>query len=452
MKNTALWLAVIFAAAAPAFSQVDYQALHYFEGGGVDGGLPTGDLLIDSAGNIYGTTTVGGASYDSDFDSCPQGCGTIFELSPESNGGYSYAVLYSFCATFALCPDGSYPQAGLVIDQSGNLYGTTLEGGSEQSGTVFELSPPSLPGGAWTETVLHSFCTTYSCTDGYFPYSKLVLDEQGVLYGTASAGGSSTNCRGGCGTVFQLTPPSEPGGHWKESEIYTFCSTPNRGRCPDGSTPMVGLTPGKGGVLYGTTRYGGVSYSQGSGTIFALSHGPNGWTESLVLAFPTAENSVGELAIDAEGRIYAVSVRGNGTLIRVDPQDGDTRAFLLNTRDEIVTSGAFVDPARKAVFVTPSAMEGGEFANQALLEITSPTQQTPIVTFCGSFGGCGPTSTLVEDTSGNLYGVTEYGGNDDCTAPLFNGCGVVFEVTLSTSSRGQMSSAPDSNWDRDTSP
>ncbi|MFZ0286193.1 MAG: choice-of-anchor tandem repeat GloVer-containing protein [Terriglobales bacterium] len=454
MKNTVLWLAVIFVAAAPALSQVNYYPLHYFLGGGTDGGLPTGDLLIDSAGNIYGTTTAGGASYDSGFDSCPQGCGTVFELSPESNGGYSYAVLYSFCATSALCPDGAYPQAGLVIDQSGNLYGTTLEGGSEQSGTVFELSPPSLPGGAWTEAVLHSFCTTYSCTDGYFPYSKLVLDEQGVLYGTASAGGSSTNCRGGCGTVFRLTPPPAPGGYWKESEIYTFCSPPNRGHCPDGSTPMVGLTVGKAGVLYGTTRYGGISYSEGSGTIFKLSHGPSGWTESVVLTFPRAENSVGELALDPEGRIYAVSVRDSGTLVRVDPENGVTRTFqvVYPNFDEIVTSGPFVDSTRKVVFVTPSALQGGEFAYQATLEIAPPGQETPIVSFCGFFGGCGPTSTLVEDTFGNLYGVTEYGGEDDCTGPLFNGCGVVFEVRLSTSSRGQMSSAPDSSRNRDTSP
>lgn len=449
MKTAALWLAMTFVAALPALSQVNYYPLHYFLGGGTDGGLPTGDLLIDSAGNIYGTTTAGGASYDSGFDSCPQGCGTIFELSPEGNGAYSYAVLYSFCVTSALCPDGSYPQAGLVIDQSGNLYGTTLEGGSEQSGTVFELSPPSLPGGAWTETVLHSFCTHYSCTDGYFPYSKLVLRDDGALYGTASAGGSSTNCRGGCGTVFQLTPPSKPGGEWKESEIYTFCSAPNRGHCPDGSTPMVGLTRGKAGVLYGTTRYGGISYSEGSGTIFKLSHGPSGWTESVVLTFPRAENSVGELALDPEGRIYAVSVRRNGTLVRVDPENGDTLAFEVGSQDyEIVTSGAFVDPARNVVFVTPSALQGGEFAYQALLEIASPTQQTPIVTFCGFFGGCGPTSTLVEDASGNLYGVTEYGGDNDCTEPNFSGCGVVFEVTLSSASRGQMSSAPDSDRGR----
>jgi len=439
VKTAALWLAVTFVTALPALSQVDYYPLHYFLGGGTDGALPTGDLMIDSAGNIYGTTTAGGAGYDNGFGNCLQGCGTVFELSPEGNGGYSYAVLYGFCATSALCPDGSYPQAGLVIDQSGNLYGTTLQGGSEQSGTVFELSPPSLPGGAWTETVLHSFCTHYSCTDGYFPYSKLVLRDDGALYGTASAGGSSTNCRGGCGTVFQLTPPSKPGGEWKESEIYTFCSAPNRGHCPDGSTPMVGLTRGKAGVLYGTTRYGGISYSEGSGTIFELSHGPDGWTESIVLTFPRAENPVGELALDPEGRIYAVSVRDSGTLVRVDPENGDTRVFqvVYQNFDEIVTSGAFVDPTRKVAFVTPSALHGGVDVYQSMLEIAPPGQETPIVFFCGDFGGCGPTSTLVEDTSANLYGVTEYGGEDNCSTPLFNGCGIVFEVTLSPGSQRQ---------------
>ena len=131
-------------------------------------------------------------------------------------------VLYSFCSVSG-CTDGSESTAGLVLDLAGNLYSTTVEGGANGHGTVFQLAPRG--DGAWTQTVLYSFCSASNCIDGAYPfYGSLILDAAGNLYGTTSAGG--TDCAGGCGTVFELTPPATPcisgSCPWKETVLHTF--------------------------------------------------------------------------------------------------------------------------------------------------------------------------------------------------------------------------------------
>jgi uncharacterized repeat protein (TIGR03803 family) len=166
--------------------------LHSFNDVGTDGFFPVAGLLIDAAGNLYGTTTGGGAN---------GGGGTVFELTPQSGGNWTETVLHSFAGG---PNDGADPAAGLIFDAAGNLYGTTFMGGSDTSGcqsdgcgTVFELTPQS--GGNWTETVLHSFSD--DGTDGTSPYASLLLDAEGNLYGTTAAGGAQ-----GYGTVFEVTP------------------------------------------------------------------------------------------------------------------------------------------------------------------------------------------------------------------------------------------------------
>src|SRR5271168_3708065 len=169
-----------------------YKVLWSFGGAPNDGAVSKGSLISDSAGNLYGTTSAGG---DSTAPVCFGGCGTIFELSPNGDGTWSEVVLYSFCANYSgfTCPDGASPEAGLVFDSKGNIYGTTSQGGiqcalnSAGCGAVFELSPPALPGGNWTESVLHTFCSNYNnsqCLDGNFPSSPLTIDASGNLYGT----------------------------------------------------------------------------------------------------------------------------------------------------------------------------------------------------------------------------------------------------------------------------
>jgi uncharacterized repeat protein (TIGR03803 family) len=212
--------------------------------GGSDGGGPTGGVIADSSGNLYGTTLGGGSSSE---------CGTVFELSPQKNGGWTETVLHVFSGS-----DGCGPDAGLVRDGEGNLYGTTYNGGvgvcNNQCGVVFEVSPPAVKGGDWTESTLHSFDNK----DGANPFAALAIDSTGVLYGTTVNGGNGP-CEPtgiGCGTVFQLTPPSQPGGAWAHV-FYSF-------QGPEGSEPRGNVVLSK-GVLYGTTVNGGHT---GYGTVF----------------------------------------------------------------------------------------------------------------------------------------------------------------------------------------
>jgi uncharacterized repeat protein (TIGR03803 family) len=218
--------------------------------GGNDGKLPESGVIVDHAGNLYGTTLLGGGSTQ---------CGVVYELSPQTNGSWTESILHSFTGTAS---DGCYPQAEVIVDHKGNLYGTTQDGGlgpcTSGCGVVFELSPPAQEGGAWTETVLHKF----NNTNGANPYAGLAIDSTGALYGTTAAGGNGP-CEpkgAGCGTVFRLTPPSKPGGAWSEI-FYSF-------QGPDGENPFANVILDESkGVLYGTTRNGG-TYDYG--TVFQI--------------------------------------------------------------------------------------------------------------------------------------------------------------------------------------
>jgi uncharacterized repeat protein (TIGR03803 family) len=195
--------------------------LHRFEGGS-DGYLPLGGVILDSQGNLYGTTAVGGGTGCNDSS----GCGTVFKVTV----GGTETVLYAFEGG----NDGAGPWSSPVIDDSGNFYGTTAGGGSSNRGTVFKLAPDG------TESVLYAF--TYG-SDGYFPAAGLIEDGGGNLYGTTSDGG--TNCGGGgCGTVFELTPEG------KEKVLYSF-------KKARGAHPAAGLLMGSNGTLYGTAPSGG---------------------------------------------------------------------------------------------------------------------------------------------------------------------------------------------------
>src|SRR5271165_1152285 len=228
------------------------QVLHYFSHNGTDGIEPFGGLIIDAAGNLYGTTQEGGTHSG----------GTVFELSPGAGGTWTEQVLHNFSGT-----DGNYPGAGLIFDAAGNLYGTTYTGGTYSIGTVFELSPQA--GGGWTETVLHNFDATG--TDGAFPEAGLIFDAAGNLYGTTFEGGTY-----GSGTVFELTPGM--GGTWTEQVLWSFNDNGT-----DGTNPLAGLTIDAAGNLYGTTEQGG---SYGWGTVFELTPGAGGvWTEQVLHAF-----------------------------------------------------------------------------------------------------------------------------------------------------------------------
>src|SRR5580700_4834493 len=179
----AIFTLTLFAASAHAATE---KVLHSF-GNGKDGKTPSSNLILDKAGNLYGTTVYGGSGTCKNGNEA--GCGTVFELEPKSGGGWTYKVLYSFNASGK---DGFYPNGSLTIDTAGNLYGAA-GGGAYGFGVVFELSPKT--GGGWTEKVLYSFDLG---TGAYYPVGGLILDKAGNLYGTAQGGTY------GAGTVFEL--------------------------------------------------------------------------------------------------------------------------------------------------------------------------------------------------------------------------------------------------------
>jgi uncharacterized repeat protein (TIGR03803 family) len=207
------------------------KTLHKFTGG-IDGGEVLASLIFDSAGNLFGTTAIGGAHRE----------GTVFELMPESDGSWKEKVLYSFTGS----SDGGGPSASLVFDSTGNLYGTA-GGGTSQAGVVFRLTPKA--GGSWQENVLHQFTGN---ADGAYP-SNLIFDTIGNLYSTTLYGGDN-KCDRGCGVVFRLEPGSK--GSWHETVLHSFSDSP-------GANSFAGVIFDAVGNLYGTT-YGDGYQTRGS--------------------------------------------------------------------------------------------------------------------------------------------------------------------------------------------
>ena len=292
-------------ALASTASAAEYKVLYRFQGG-TDGDHPGSDLIFDAAGNLYGTTSYGGAF----------GYGSVFKLTPNPDGSWSRSIIYSFSLTNG---DGGVPYAGLTWDTVGNLFGTTSQGGANggTTGTVFKLTPN--PDGSWSESVIHSF----DGGDGALPRAGLIFDAASNLYGTTSGGGVS-----GSGAVFRLTP--NPDGSWSESVLYSFRSG---GR--DGALPRAGLTWDAAGNLYGTTSTGG---TYGRGTAFKLTPNPDGsWTRSKLHAFkgPDGANPVAGLIFDAAGKLYGTTANGGaygyGTAFKLVPKpDGSWTSTKLH--------------------------------------------------------------------------------------------------------------------------
>jgi uncharacterized repeat protein (TIGR03803 family) len=320
----ALSLAGFLLAVCPSQAQT-LTVLHNFTGEN-DGGNPLAGLTIDSSGNLYGTAEVGGAL----------GYGTVFKLA-KSGSGFTFDTLYSFASgtdgsyptsrlmpgpggllygvtsggggaggqgtVFSIAPgpvetviyrftngdgSGEAPSCNLVFDKEGNIYGTTSTGGSNGSGTVFKLVKPQ-SGGAWTETVLHTFG---SGADGQFPIAGVNFDASGNLYGTTSAGGTD-----GYGIVFELTP-SKSG--WTETILHNFTNG------TDGSVPYGGLIFDKSGNLYGAATQGGVN---GGGTVYQLVPSGGSWTFNVLYSVPGwgISGTYRNVSLDASGNVYATT-------------------------------------------------------------------------------------------------------------------------------------------------
>ena len=278
----AIVIALLILAGTGVASAPKETVLHMFRGDS-DGLAPYGRLISDAAGNLYGTTALGGTS----------GAGTVFELTAPAP--WTESILYNFTGA----NDGSQPYGGLISDSAGNFYGTTFQGGTFNGGTVYELMPPSGKGGTWTETVLYSFA---GGADGAGPQSDLNFDQAGNLYGTTTGGGAPGN-----GIVFELTPPAAQGGTWTESILHSFVVS-------EGTSPRAAVIFDKKGALYGTLANDG---QFGAGAVFRL-WPPNAkgdpWVEETLYTFGGGDDGYGPLSrlILYGGDLYGTTVLGGG--------------------------------------------------------------------------------------------------------------------------------------------
>jgi uncharacterized repeat protein (TIGR03803 family) len=246
----------------------------YSFSGKPDGAAPQGPVIEEKNGDLYGTTSGGGA----------YGFGTVYRMQP-SGSGYTETILYSFQGG----SDGDYPRGGLIAVNAA-LYGTTEDGGSADSGTVFELTPS---GSGYTESVVHSF---QGAEDGKQPEAALCAGPDGALYGTTIIGGINSD-----GTVFKLVPTSSG---YTESVLWRFGTSPE-----DGSNPMGSVIVDKQGVIYGTTVNGGLAF--GSGTLFSLT--PNGSEyEERLYDFTGTNGAAPETgpSADGKGKLYIATYGG----------------------------------------------------------------------------------------------------------------------------------------------
>jgi uncharacterized repeat protein (TIGR03803 family) len=461
--------------------------LHAFQNA-PDGAHPLGNLVLDSAGNLYGVTEGGGAGEDQ------SGGGIVFELTPNPKGPWTEAVIY----TFQLGSDGAVPLAGLVFDQEGDLYGTTSGVSSLGAGTVFKLSPGS--NGTWTHSVLHSFAGQKASTqsnlifdsagnlygttvyggeygdgsvfeltpgahgwgyetlyffeggdDGEYPMAGLVFDPAGNLYGTTVAGGTVSECSGGCGTVFELSLRSN--GKWKEKVIYRFASIHGP------INPVASLLLDHAGNLDGTTEYG-ASPREIGGTAFQLTpHTGGSWEESILYDFAKHQDGsqpVGAVVADSSGNLFGTTEAGGaggcatygiynvgcGTVFKVARSGNGWKENVIYSFDggyEGVRpeSGLLVDPsgslygtAANGGLVCPHTNGCGTIFKLAP-GAKGDWRETTLYRFMGGDDGENPGSALTSDSAGNLYGTTLFGGTGNC--PQI-GCGTVFELTPSGSS------------------
>ncbi|HTZ95788.1 MAG TPA: choice-of-anchor tandem repeat GloVer-containing protein [Terriglobales bacterium] len=456
LRKPYIFASLIALALAPAASaQWNEEVLYSFQGI-PDGIGPIGRIVYDKQGNLYGATIDGGAV------NCygPGQCGTVYKLSPPSKYGdpWTETVLHVFQGLQA--GDGATPEGGLVMDAVGNLYGTTGYDGTGQCtlfgavigcGTVYEMSPPSQPGGAWTEAVIYSF---QGGKDGYVPSGDLVFDQAGNLYGvTLWGGGRGTTCDGlyggNCGTVFELSPPKQKGGAWTEKVLYSFAGTGSWSLVGDGGQPNGGLVFDDQGNLYGTTQFGGHTGGvcrggPGCGIVFELvAPRQNGgqWTEKLLHAFQGQPNDgggpFGDLVL-ADGALYGATNGGgtyeNGTVFQLLPTNNGVWAENLL---HIFTGGPGNYSFSPLVYGSDGtlygASGGGDVGNGgAIYQLQPPAQQGGLWTYSVNYtfpplgSGNAYDPDILEVSGQGMIGSSLGGGTGQACGE--GGCGTVFGI------------------------
>jgi len=416
----------MFASAAIAAGQTE-TILHVFQGqAGNDGYYPESyPLVLDSAGNVYGTTSYGGGG------NCTfgpyTGCGMIYQLTPpaQSGGAWTENIIWQFQGG----TDGGIP-GGLLL-RGGKLYGGTGIGGSGACsggcGYIFELTPPATPGGSWTKTPLYDSPTLES------ECGITAFGADGNYYGV----GPSKN---GNGTVCRITPPRTKHGSWTERTLYVFKGVARGQSIGDGSGP-VGVTFDSQGNLWGVTSYGGYCqrFEGGScfGAIFFLtppSTPAGAWTENVAYRFSNRdENPTSGVVIDKTGALYGVTYveayRFFGGDLTVIGEFSD-----VPPNGYAPTGGVILD-ASGNVYGTTGA--GGQFGDGTVYKLTPPGSgngpwpQTILHSFAAGTDGWNPEGPLKLGPHGKLFGTTQIGGNQGCN--VFGpeggtGCGTVFEI------------------------
>ncbi len=377
---------------------------------GPDGANPTGRLVADGRGALYGTTLNGGA----------YNAGAVFKLSPAA-GHYTEEVLHSFQGPPG---DGANPQGGVIL-ANGTIYGTTLGGGSGSCGstggcgTVFAITQS---GTGYQETVLHAFQGGHN--DGAIPGGDLVIDPAGVIYGATGSGGLHDR-----GTVFRLASDG-PG--------YTMTLLHNFGAGGDGQAPT-GLTGDGNGVLFGVTGFGGKYHE---GTAFALTpQGPR-YHEAVLHSFGGPGDGArpsGQLALDRRGALFGTTEFGRngaaqccGTAFKLTPAGAgyDERlVFDFQRGSGGIAPSPLVEKKEGVLYGT--AADGGRHGSHGrgtvfeLMPTGGHYTELVLHDFLGGRDGANPSGALLTDRLGALYGVTANGGGGACT----RGCGLVFELT-----------------------
>ncbi len=361
-------------------------------------GYPEGDGAAPYAGLIQATD---GNLYGTTLNGGDYNSGTVFRITPQG----TLTTLYSFCSQ-PNCTDGGEPYAGLVQATDGNFYGTTSLAGADGYGTVFKITPSGLL------TTLHSF-TGYP-TDGAEPLAGLLQASDGSFYGTTVDGGGNNNCMNnpsGCGTVFKITP----GGTL--TTLYSFCA---QSGCPDGSGPHAGLIQATDGNFYGTTSDGGAN---NGGTVFKIT--PSG-TLTTLYSFcaggffcPDGADPHAGVVQATDGNFYGTTYFGGapftGTVFKITPQ-----GVLTTLHSFEGTDGA--NPYAGLVQATDGNFYGttyGLYGASTVFKITPQGALTTLHTFDYTDGRY-PAGGLVQATDGTFYGTTSNGGA--------NGAGTVFRL------------------------
>jgi len=400
-----------------AWAQGTYKTLHKFNG--KDGDSPSGRLIFDTAGNLYGTTNIGGK-----YSGCYFGtCGTVFELSPNAGGTWTEQVLHNFDGS-----DGTAPVGELIFDGAGSLYGTANRGGGPGDGVVFKLTPGA--NGSWTESTLFVF----TGTDGEWPGGGLTFDASRNLYGTTGWGGDG-------GNVFELTPNGN--GSWTESVLYVFTFDGINGWYPSGGSLVFDAA----GNIYGTAAFGGKSgcspYGNGCygfGVVFELSPNGNGaWTEKVLHTFQgkDGESPTCTLVFDAAGNLYGTAFAGGdlslcsgygcGVVFELTPNAGGgwtehvLHKFSGGKDGSVPFAGVVFDAAGNLYGTTT---QGGAHGYGVVFKLTPNSKggwnETVLHSFIDSPGAY-PYSGLIFDAAGNLYGSTQGDGTKTF--------GSVYEIT-----------------------